>query len=1184
MFETLIRNPVKVYVGAILAALFGTLSLGMIPKQLVPEVQNPVLTIETNWPGASPQEIEREIVLEQEEQLQGVEGLVKLSSNCSVSNAEITLEFEIGTNIDDAMARVNTRLQQVREYPLDAGEPVIEASDVGDRPIARFALTPRPPGTEQIASFQSANPAIAELLEPAKQASNSALRVFRLNNCLDEHLAEHPELETLRPPPINLEKLRKFSENFVEPRLERVGGVSDAETRGGREEELQVIVDPEKLATRQITIGQVRDALNRQNSDTTAGDIFQGKRSWVIRTLGQFRDPQQVARQLLVSDGNTRVYIGDVAEVKLGYKDRDSISRRYGTESIGISVSRVTGANVLEVMKGLRAAELELNEGFLAREGLELFQYYDETEYIESSIDLVVQNMLIGSAATIIVLMLFLHFGRTTMLASVVIAATAVASVYVSPWFYLATMALIFGFGFRVARGALVAAVAIPISIAGAFLCMTLLGRSLNVISLAGMAFAVGMLVDNAVVVLENITRRRQLGESAFVASTRGVSEVAGAIVASTLTTIAVFLPVIFVQATAGQLFRDIALAISCGIAFSLLVSFTVIPTAASRLFLRPQKAQSKSGPLERLVQGAASGLVNAIVGLNTWILGSRLRSIAVALLMTTASIGISYLLWPKVEYLPTGNRNFVFARFSLPPGYNLDELSDIGATVEERLRPYWDIDQDSGPTDGSDAPAIDYYFCSIRDRSLFMGFRARDDSRAAELIPLVRSAGRGLPGVRVIGAQSSLFGRGLTSGRTIDIEISGPELERMVEIAARVLDDVDRLMPGGQASAEPSLELASPEIHLKPRLLASSEMGIDTTDLGYVVNALVDGAYAGDYFVGGEKIDMTIKGRDNGSIEPQDLMSLPLATGDGEVVPLMAVADMSYGSGPEQIQRRERLRAITVQVSPPPEMPLEAAMELVNGEIIGPLIDEGMIGSEYFVALSGTADKLREAWDALQFNFLLALLITYLLMAALFESWLYPLVVIFSVPLGAVGGIIGLWVLNFFVTQSLDVLTMLGFIILIGTVVNNAILIVHQSLVHMREENLKPIQAVPESVRTRIRPICITTLTTVLGLLPLVLFPGAGSELYRGLGVVFLGGMIVSTCFTLVLVPVVFVLLMDLKAFLSPAATMRPTSWDSQSQLSDQAALNPPRPSSLLADLDPDEKVDATKEIQGLY
>lgn len=1147
MFDWLIQNPVKVYVGAILTALFGTLSLGMIPKQLVPEVENPVLTIDTSWPGASPQEIEREIVIEQEEQLQGAEGLVKMSSTCRVGASEVVLEFELGTNIDDALSRVNTRLQQVREYPLDAREPVIEASNIGDRPIARFALTPRPPSADEIASFQQQHPRVASLLEPVRQASNSALRVFRLQNCLNQHLDDYPELESLRPPPTDLERLRKFSEDFVEPRLERVAGVSNAEASGGREQELQVIVDPAKLAARQITIDQVRQTLNRQNSDSTAGDINQGKRTWIIRTLGQFRSPEDVKQQLLFAEGATRVYVKDIAEVRLGYKKRDSISRRYGTESIGIGVSRITGANVLQVMKGLREAERELNNGFLKREGLELFQYYDETAYIESAIELVVRNMLVGSAITIMVLMLFLHFSRGTLLAGIALIVTSMASIYLSPWFYLLTLALILGTGFLIARGSLVAAIAIPISICGAFLCMTLLGRSLNVISLAGMAFAVGMLVDNAVVVLENIARRRQLGEPALTAASNGVKEVAGAIVASTLTTIAVFLPVIFVQATAGQLFRDIALAISCGIAFSMLVSFTVIPTASARLLQararRPsgdngnQTLASGNRPqsrIEQLILGCASRTVNAIVRLNSWILRSSARSITTIALMTGLSVGISYLLWPKVEYLPTGNRNFVFARFSVPSGSSIDELSEVGARVESRMRPYWDVDANKGPTDGSDKPAIDYYFCVIRQRSLFMGFRARDENRVKELIPMIRQAAGGDPDIRIMAAQSSLFGRGLSGGRTIDIEISGPKLERMIQIASEVIDDVEELMPGAQASAQPSLQIASPEIHISPDLLASSELGIDTTSLGYVINALVDGAYAGDYYVGGDKIDLTILSSHQSPADREQLMMAPVTTNTGQIIPLSAVANAELGSGPEQIQRRERLRSITVEVTPPDDMPLETAMELVDRQIVAPLVEDGTVGSEYFIALSGTADKLRQAWDALQFNFLLALLITYLLMAALFESWLYPLVVIFSVPLGAVGGIIGLSLMNLFVKQSLDVLTMLGFIILIGTVVNNAILIVHQSLVLMRQKRLTPIEAVPLSVRTRIRPICITTLTTVLGLLPLVVMPGAGSELYRGLGIVFLGGMLVSTCFTLILVPVVFVLLMNLRRLLN--------------------------------------------------
>ena len=409
------------------------------------------------------------------------------------------------------------------------------------------------------------------------------------------------------------------------------------------------------------------------------------------------------------------------------------------------------------------------------------------------------------------------------------------------------------------------------------------------------------------------------------------------------------------------------------------------------------------------------------------------------------------------------------------------------------------------------------------------MGFRANDPARVRELIPLVRNAGSQFPGTRAIAKQSSLFERGLTSGRNIDIEITGGNLEKLVDVGRRVIRDVARIIPDAQAMPTPSLDLSSPEIHVAPKLIESAEMGISASELGYAVNAFVDGAYAGDYFVDGDKIDLTIVGDSTFAGRTQDLLSIPIATRSGQVVPLSALAKVDYSSGPESIRRRERLRAITVSVSPPIEMPLEEAMQRIDNEIVEVLQDEGVLDGETMITLSGTADKLREAWDALRWNLLLALAITYLLMAALFESWLYPFVIIFSVPLGAVGGILGLWILNHFVYQALDVLTMLGFVILIGTVVNNAILIVHQSLQYIRDGK-PPRVAVPESVRTRIRPIFITTTTTVLGLLPLVISPGAGSELYRGLGAVVLGGLLVSTAFTLFVVPAVFILMMDLK------------------------------------------------------
>ncbi len=319
--------------------------------------------------------------------------------------------------------------------------------------------------------------------------------------------------------------------------------------------------------------------------------------------------------------------------------------------------------------------------------------------------------------------------------------------------------------------------------------------------------------------------------------------------------------------------------------------------------------------------------------------------------------------------------------------------------------------------------------------------------------------------------------------------------------------------------------------------------LGVSAVDLGYAVSALVDGAYATDYYLGSDKIDLVIVGSTGSVDRTQDLESLPLATSNGQLVPLGVLAEVELASGPEQINHRERQRAITIRITPPPAMALEDAIDRINDAIITPLRQSDLMKPDCMITLSGAADKLQQTWLSFRWVMLLALLITYLLMAALFESWVYPLVIILSVPLGAVGGILGLKMLGYYLMlhgespQTLDVLTMLGFVILVGTVVNNAILIVHQSLNQMRFEQQTPNEAILASVRTRIRPIFMTTATTVFGLAPLVFFPGAGSELYRGLGSVVLGGLLVSTIFTLVLVPTLFSLMLDLKSRLQQRA-----------------------------------------------
>ena len=1140
LVELFVRNPVKVTVGFLLLTLFGIISVLEMPKQLTPEVQTPTISIQTRWRGASPQEVEQEIIQEQEEQLQSVEGITKMSSESTDSSGTITLEFQVGTNMEEALLKVNSRLQQVPEYPEEADEPIISTSNSSDSPIAWFILSAKQPTPESIDEYVKQHPEFKEMLEPVRSAHNPGLALLRLRTLAKDH----PQLNELMPPDIDVPTLRRFAEDNIESMFERVAGVANSNVIGGLEDEMQVVIDPQLLAARELTIADVRRVLRGQNQDTSAGDFWEGKRRWVVRTLGQFDSPEEVSNQLLAVHNGAPVYVRDVAEVRPGYKKPDGLVRRFGTSSIAINVLRETGANVLDVMVGLQETKDELNERLLYRRGLQLAQVYDETEYIYSAIGLVQQNIFVGGALTMIVLMLFLHRSSATVLTTPLIAASALAAAYLSPWYFVITVALIVVMGFLIARGALVVGLAIPTSIVGTFLMLQLMGRSLNVISLAGLAFAVGMLVDNAVVVLENIYRRHSQGESPLTATVRGTQEVWGAVVASTLTTIAVFLPVVFVQEEAGQLFRDIALAISSAVALSLLVSVSLIPTATARLFRSSsrsapagegQKPRAKKTPwVVRRLDQFGSLFVGVVVGINSWVQRGIVRRLTLIVLLIGASLGGSYLFWPKVEYLPTGNRNLVFGILLPPPGYNLDQLMEIGEFVEADLRPYWDVDPGSPEAAKLDFPVMGDFFFVARGRMVFLGVRAADPLQAAKMVGLVRKVGSQIPGTFCVAKQSSLFDQGLSAGRTIDVEITGPELTRLVQLGGGILGQVMQNIPNTQAIPKPSLDLSSPEVHIKPKLLQTAEMGVTAADLGYTVNALVDGAYACDYFVGGDKIDLTIIGQERFVEKTQDIEALPVATPLGQLVPLGALANVKLSSGPEQINHRERMRAITIEVSPPSEVPLEDAMQTIEDKIVQPMIDSGALEGGYRITLAGTADKLTNTWKALYFNFILALIITYLLMAALFESWLYPFVIILSVPLGAVGGILGLSLLNRFYFQPLDVLTMLGFVILIGTVVNNAILIVHQSLNHMREENLPPRDAILASVRSRIRPIFMTTMTTVLGLLPLVLFPGAGSELYRGLGSVVLGGLIVSTVFTLFLVPTVFSVTLELKQFLS--------------------------------------------------
>ena len=1055
-----IRYPVTTTVGVILVVLFGLVSLTKLPIQLTPDVSKPQITIATRWQGASPKEVEREIVDKQEEQVKGVEGLEKMYGESSYDSANIILRFPAGTNTDTALLRVSNRLNQVKEYPDEVDEPVISSADTASSAMAWFIFEP------------------------------------------------------LEDNPIAIDTMRDFAEDVIKARFERVQGVAASNVYGGRKRELQVLVDPLKLAIRSLTVLDLAQALDQENRDYSAGDFDEGKRSYIVRTTGDYQSPEDVANVIIARRDGAPVYVRDIASVSVAYQKPDHVVREMGRNSIAVNAVRETGANTLDTMQQLREAVQDLNDEMLRRRGFTLFQVYDETDYIYSSINLVQKNLVIGGILAVTILFLFLRTASTT----------------------------------------LVIGLAIPISIMGTFVALWALDRNVNVISLAGMTLAGGMLVDNSIVVLENIYRHRELGKPLWQAAYDGTSEVWGAVLASTLTTIAVFVPIVFVEEQAGQLFRDIAIAISAGVGLSLLVSITVIPCLSARILTTRTHGPGDDQPASRSkpnVPGPGYGAgqwgrINPgrIGDLVYWMCGSVRWRLTIVFGLTVLAIGVTTLLLPKAEYLPNGNRNLIIGVVLPPPGYNTEKFVHLGKSIEHILTPHWEAQPGSPEEAALDGPSIRNFFYVAFGRSVFMGARTNDDAEIRDLMPVFRRAMADIPGIIGIVTQSSLFQRGLGEGRNIDIEITGPDLDKLIALGGQVFGQVRAILPGAQVRPKPSLDLGSPEVRVHLKRDRAADVQMTNQELGFTINALVDGAKASDYQFEGDEIDLTIQGIDAYADRTQDLANLPIFTRGGHIATVGDLAEIKLVAGPEQINHIERERAITVQVIPPSQMPLETAMEMIERQIIVPIKETGSLGRLYNIHLSGTADDLTKTYDALKYNLLLALLITYLLMAALFESFLYPFVIIFSVPLAAAGGILGLFVANRVIAyQPMDVLTMLGFIILIGVVVNNAILVVHQALNFMdpkrrthwesdedQAAGMPARQAIAESVRSRVRPIMMSMLTTTFGLLPLVLSSGAGSELYRGIGSVVLGGLMLSTVFTSLLVPAVFSLMMDWK------------------------------------------------------
>jgi len=1035
LIRSAVDRPISVIAIVIMVVLFGYIALLSIPIQLAPDVNRPVITITTYWPGAAPAEIEREILNVQEQELTGLESLKNITGNAQQGRSRLTLEFDIGTDMDKSLLLVSNRLDRVTSYPEEAGSPQFNTSGSEDKPIAWFRMT-RLPGND-------------------------------------------------RP----VHEYGQFIEDYIKERLERVPGVGEVNVYGGSDPEIQVVVFSEELARYKMTVGEVIQAMRQANISLSVGDVNEGKRLYIVRTEGELNTIDAIRNIVIrsgIRDGDvsaSRVRISDIADVKFAYKRPTAVIRSLGEPAVSFNVTRQVGANVIKTMEGIREVIDELQQTIIPASGLELEQVYNETVYIGSSIRLVQQNIWIGGMLAALVMLLFLRSFRATLTVSI----------------------------------------AIPVSIIGAFVAMAALGRSINVISLAGLAFAVGMVVDAAIVILENIYRMRESGKSPRQAAVEGAQQVWGAVLVSAMTTVMVFIPIMISKLEVGQLFQDIAVAISVSVLLSLLVSITVVPTLASKLL---GSSFSDSGSLTRLripiIDDLASGVYRLIVGFTEILVGRRILAFGWIFLVTASTVLLSMKYLPNLEYLPEGNNNLIFGLIVPPPGYNLETMTGIANNIENAVRPHWVNERQKQPQQSDALPGISQFFFVSTRSMMFVGAISEDPNRVSSLIPVLQVPVFEEPGTYGFMSQPSIFGRGIGSGRKIDLDISGATLEDILSAAGRAAIKVFAVLPrqdGHQFRPNPGLELGVPEVRIVPDRLRLADNGLSAYDLSIAVDVFNDGVRVDETMFQGRATDITLLGPIDRVKETQEIQNIPVVTPDGRIIPVNSVADIDMTAGPTAIRHRERQRTITLEIRPAPHLTMEEAVEIIERQVITALLEEGVPENVKF-RISGTADSLKVTWRAMVVHLLVALVVVYLVMAMLFESFVYPLIILLSVPVAAAGGVGGLAVLNLYVHQPLDMLTLLGFVILIGIVVNNAILLVHQSIYHLKNQDIDAKDAILEATRNRIRPIFMSTLTSVFGMMPLVLFPGPGSELYRGLGSVVVGGLSLSALLTLFLVP----------------------------------------------------------------
>lgn len=874
----------------------------------------------------------------------------------------------------------------------------------------------------------------------------------------------------------NATQLKQLVDDVIQPRLERVGGVAAVRSMGGEEREIQVLVDQARLQGYGLTLNGLTQVLKGENLNVSGGQVLDGKKDLLVRVTGEFKDIEQIRNVVVGSPGGVPVHLSDVAEVKDTHKKATQLSRVDGKPGMTLLINKQSGANTVKVAKAVDEALKELEPQLPKDIGVK--KVLDQSEYIEQSINNVIKETILGGLLAIVVLIVFLRNVRSTLIIST----------------------------------------AIPISIIATFVLMYFNNMTLNLMSLGGLALGIGLIVDDAIVVLENIYRHRQQGYGLVDAARAGTAEVANPVIASTLTTIGVFLPIVFVEGLAAQLFKPMALTVSFSIAASLAVALTLVPMLSSRwltLDKRPDE-HKKWGRVYRASENYFEKLNDSYKRLLVWALNHRKRVIVIVAAMFVASLALFPLI--GAEFMPKMDQGMVTVTAEMPNGTALEETNKVAASVEKIAMGIPEVEsifttvgftgsQSMGGTADTDQAQVSLKLKPRNQRSL----------TADEVAEKMRLATNVFPGVEIKVAASDPNSDGGGGGSPVEVRIKGDDLDKLTELGNQSVDLI-KSVPGTRQVTS-NLSEGRPEVQVLVDRDRAASYGLSPAEVANTVRTAIQGSVATRYRTGGEEYDIRVQllGGDDALLN--DLSGLTVSSPTGMQVPLRQVAELKVSDGPNTINRYEQSRTVVVS-SQLLGRDLGSVTKDIQAKLKSLEIPPG-----YTIEYGGQNKEMQKAFGNLGLALILAIILVYLIMVGQFESLLHPFIIMFSVPVTIIGVVLSLLLTG----RAFSVPAFVGIILLVGIVVKNAIVLIDYVNV-LRRRGMSREEAILKAGPTRLRPILMTALTAILAMFPMALGLGEGGEGQAPMATVVVGGLAFSTLITLVLVPVVYTSLDDLK------------------------------------------------------